>query len=110
MGDETVDALGQLWLARAARCARLAIPALERWLARQLQHLPVGRPYGSRIFARVREAALFGGDVTLAARVDALADRVRPMLESRPDELIASLVCGPRVLMSRGHSSDGTRQ
>jgi len=99
---DVVEMLGGLWLQRAAVCAELSRSVVRNWFVRQVQYDPLGRPYGSRLFARLREDALFGGDVALLVRSDLMARGVWRLVESSAHAVIESVIHAPRVLLAPG--------
>lgn len=103
--EEVPDILGRLWLERVPACAERARLALEDWLERQFQYHQVGKPYGIRFLTRVRESALFGGKIALAARPDQVARRVGQLIDTSAEEVISKLVSGPRVLLALGQGT-----
>lgn len=88
----------QLWYENATENASLALASVDGWLQRQFQYAPFRRPWGSKVFERIREAALFSGNLVLVAQPHALAKEVRDLLVMRPQAVASAAVRRSAVL------------
>jgi hypothetical protein len=91
--------LSSLWIERAAGCAQSARQSLDGWMTRQTRFDPMGKPYGSRMFRRIRDAALFGGNVELAANPGLMRELTRTLLASSAQSIVEQFVHGPCAVL-----------
>jgi len=100
LAEAYVEGIGDLWVEYTESSVVWSISAIDRWIIRQYEY-QFGRPCGSRLFARLREPALFDGDIRIAARPDLLAERVFQLVERSAATVISAVVRGRRVSLPK---------